>query len=172
MKFGGILCGNDVAVGMPVDDLIGSAWGYVWGPEAGGDAMTLYKRLKQGSPNVDWRQYLGYQAAANIINRLNAAGTTDTAKVVSAFENYHYDAGKAQEAYFRSCDHQAVQNTYAGVIVEKSKRRSPGEYFMIGSRVGGDYAAESCNTVDSLAASKIFASETIKPRDGYQIVKV
>jgi branched-chain amino acid transport system substrate-binding protein len=40
MKFGGILCGNDVAVGMPVDDLIGSAWGYVWGPEAPEAGLT------------------------------------------------------------------------------------------------------------------------------------
>ena len=172
MKFGGILCGNDVAIGMPVDELVGSAWGYVWGPEAGGDAPALYKRLKQVSPNVDWRQYLGYEAGANIIYRLNAAGTTDTAKLVAAFENYHYDAGKAQQAYFRSCDHQAVQNTYSGVIVEKSKRRSEHEYFTIGSRVGGDYAAELCSNPDSTAASKIFASETIKPRDGYQVVKV
>jgi branched-chain amino acid transport system substrate-binding protein len=172
MKFGGILCGNDVAVGMPVDDLVGSAWGYVWGPEAGGDAMTLYKRLKQGSPDVDWRQYLGYEAGRNIINRLNAAGSTDTAKLVHAFENYHYDAAKAQEAYFRSCDHQAVQNTYAGVIVEKSKRRSAGEYFTIGSRVGGDFAAESCSNPDSTAATKIFGSETIRPRDGYSVINV
>ena len=36
MKFGGILCGNDVAVGLPVDDIVGSLWGYVWGPDAGG----------------------------------------------------------------------------------------------------------------------------------------
>jgi len=168
MKFGGILCGNDVAVGLPVDDIVGSTWGYVWGPDAGGaSTMKIYEMIKQRSPNVDWRQYLGYMAGTNIIDRLNAAGTTDTAKIVAAFEGYHYDAGKKSGAYFRACDHQAVQQTYAGTIVEKSKRTSPGEYFAITSTVGGDYAAESCDTVDAKKATAAFASEPIGPRDAY-----
>jgi branched-chain amino acid transport system substrate-binding protein len=168
MKFGGILCGNDVAVGLPVDDIIGSTWGYVWGPDAGGESTAkIYAAIKQRSPDVDWRQYLGWMAGTNIVNRLNAAGTTDTAKLVEAFEGYHYDAGKKAGAYFRKCDHQAVQETYAGTIVEKSKRKSPGEYFAITSAVGGDYAAESCDTVDAAKATAVFAAETIGARDGY-----
>jgi branched-chain amino acid transport system substrate-binding protein len=168
MKFGGILCGNDVAVGLPVDDIVGSTWGYVWGPDAGGaTTASIYAALKARSANVDWRQYLGYMAGQNIVDRLNAAGTTDTAKVVEAFEDYHYDAGKKSGAYFRKCDHQAVQQTYAGTIVEKSKRKSDGEYFAITSTVGGDYAAESCDAVDAAKATAVFAAETISARDGY-----
>ena len=109
-------------------------------------------------------------AARNIINRINAAGTTDTEKVVAAFENYHYDAGKKSGAYFRKCDHQAVQQTYAGVIVSKSKRKVEGEYFTIGSTVGGEYAAEACSNPDSAAAEKIISSEKIGPREGYTVV--
>jgi ABC-type branched-subunit amino acid transport system substrate-binding protein len=131
MTFGGILSGNDVAVGMPVDDIV-----------------------------------------KNIINRLNAAGTTETEKIVEAFENYHYDAAKKSGAYFRKCDHQAVQQTYAGVILPKNKRRTAGEYFGIASTVGGDFAAESCSNPDSAAAEKIISSEKIGPREGYTVVKV
>jgi ABC-type branched-subunit amino acid transport system substrate-binding protein len=168
MKFGGILCGNDVAVGLPVDDIVGSTWGYVWGPDAGGaTTASIYAALKARSANVDWRQYLGYMAGQNIVDRLNAAGTTDTAKIVEAFEGYHYDAGKKSGAYFRKCDHQAVQQTYAGTILEKSKRKSDGEYFAITSTVGGDYAAESCDAVDAAKATAVFAAETIGARDGY-----
>ena len=167
MLFGGILCGNDVAVGMPVDDIVGSQWGYVWGPESGGTAMQVYNALKPGVDEVDWRQYVGYMAVKNIINRVEHAGTTDTAKLVAAFENYHYDAAKKAGAYFRACDHQAIQQTYAGEIVDKSKRRSPKEYFTISSTVGGEFAAESCSNPDSAAATKIFASQTIPARDGY-----
>jgi branched-chain amino acid transport system substrate-binding protein len=170
MQFGGILCGNDVAVGMPVDDLVGSIWGYVWGPEAGGDAAQVYKALRPGVPAVDWRQYLGYMAGRNIINRLNAAGTTDTEKLIQAFENYHYDPAKKSGAYFRKCDHQAVQQTYAGVIVAKSKRKVEGEYFTIGATVGGEYAAEACSNPDSTAAEKIITSEKVGPREGYTVV--
>jgi len=169
MKFGGILCGNDVAVGLPVDDIVGSTWGYVWGPDAGGvRTPAIYAALKAKAKNVDWRMYLGMMAGENVINRMNAAGTTDATKVIAAFTNYHYDSGKKGPAYFRECDHQAVQETYAGTIVAKNKRKSDGEYFVITNRVGGDYAAESCDALDSAAATKIFASETpIPTREGY-----
>ncbi len=159
MLFGGILCGNDVAIGMPVDDCVGSLWGYIWGPEAGGNAMQVYNALKPGVNEVDWRQYLGYMAAKNIINRLNAVGSTDTEKVVEAFENYHYDAAKKAGAYFRKCDHQAIQQTYAGMIVAKNKRRAPNEFFTIASTVGGEFAAEPCSNPDSTAADKIITAE-------------
>ncbi|MEA2663845.1 MAG: branched-chain amino acid transport system substrate-binding protein [Candidatus Eremiobacteraeota bacterium] len=171
MTFGGILCGNDVAVGLPVDDIVGSVWGYVWGPEAGGGADKIYAALKPGVDEVDWRQYLGYMGAKNIIDRLHHTGSTDTEKLVAAFENFHYDGGKAGPAYFRKCDHQAVQGTYAGTIIAKNKRRSPNEYFTIASRVGGDFAAESCSNPDSTAAQKIIASEKIGPREGYTVQK-
>ncbi|GAC1581213.1 MAG: ABC transporter substrate-binding protein [Candidatus Elarobacter sp.] len=172
MLFGGILCGNDVAVGLPVDDMVGSLWGYVWGPEAGGDAQRVYQALKPGVSAVDWRQYLGYMAAKNIIDRVMHAGTTDTEKLVQAFENFHYDAAKKSGAYFRKCDHQAVQQTYAGMIVDKSKRRSANEYFTIAATVGGDYAAESCSNPDSEAAAKVIGSEKIGTREGYTAVSV
>ena len=174
MKFGGILCGNEVAIGMPVDDLVGSTWGYVWGPDAGGTRTAeIYKGLKTKAKDVDWRMYLGLMAVENIINRMNAAGTTDPTKLINSFLGYHYDAGKKTEAYFRACDHQAVQETYAGTIVAKAKRKSPGEYFVISNRVGGDYAAESCSEPDSAAATKIFATETpIPARQGYTPVNL
>lgn len=172
MTFGGILCGNDVAVGMPVDDLVGSVWGYVWGPEAGGDAMRVYNALKPNVSEVDWRQYLGYEAGRNLINRIEHAATTDTEKLIEAFENYHYDASKKSGAYFRKCDHQAVQQTYAGMIVAKDKRRSPNEFFKIASTVGGDFAAETCANPDSTAAAKIITSEKVGPREGYTAQKL
>jgi branched-chain amino acid transport system substrate-binding protein len=174
MHFGGILCGNDVAIDLPVDDIIGSTWGYVWGPEAGGErTASIYAALKAKSKNVDWRQYLGMMAGETMINRMNAAGSTDTTKLVAAYENYHYDAGKKQGAYFRKCDHQAVQQTYAGTIVPKAKRKAEGEYFVITSAVGGEYAAESCSATDAAAATKTFATETpIPTRDGYTPVNL
>jgi len=111
-------------------------------------------------------------AARNIINRLNAAGSTQTEKLVEAFENYHYDAAKKSGAYFRKCDHQAIQQTYAGVIVPKSKRRTEGEHFAISVTVGGEYAAEPCSNPDSAAAEKIIGSEKIGPREGYNVVSL
>jgi branched-chain amino acid transport system substrate-binding protein len=175
MTFGGILCGNEVAIGMPVDDITGSLWGYVWGPEAGGATTEqTYNKLKplaKGFP-PNWRQYLGYIAGQQLIDRMTAAGTTDTAKLISAFEGHHYDAGKKQPNYWRACDHQAIQQSYAGEIVPKSKRRSETEFFVIASSVGGDFAAGSCSNPDSTKASAIFASEQVEARSDYTAVKL
>jgi len=170
MTFGGILCGNEVAIGMPVDDITGSLWGYVWGPEAGGTStQTIYNKLKplaKGFP-PNWRQYLGYISGQQLTDRIMAAGTTDTSKLIAAFEGHHFDGGKKNACYWRACDHQNVQESYAGEIVPKSQRRSETEFFNIASTVGGDYAAESCSNPDSAKASAIFASQTIVARTDY-----
>ncbi len=170
MTFGGILCGNEVAVGMPVDDIVGSLWGYVWGPEAGGTRTAeVYAKLKtraKGFP-PNWRQYLGYIAGEQLVDRMNAAGTTDAERLVVAFEGHKYDAAKKQMNYWRKCDHQAVQQTYAGEIVAKAKRRSPEEFFTIASSVGGDFAAETCANPDSAKAESIIQGQKIGARADY-----
>jgi branched-chain amino acid transport system substrate-binding protein len=175
MAIGGILCGNEVAVGMPVDDLVGSTWGYVWGPEAGGtDTLAIYKKLKplaKGFP-MNWRIYLGYIGGQQVIDRMMAAGTTDTESIIKAFEGHHYDAGKKQANYWRACDHQAVQETFTGVIVPKAKRRSDDEYFEISSAVGGDFAAETCANPDSTKAAAIIGSEKLSPRADYTVLSL
>jgi branched-chain amino acid transport system substrate-binding protein len=170
MTFGGILCGNEVAIGMPVDDITGSLWGYVWGPEAGGPTtLAIYNKLKPLAKDypTNWRQYLGYISGLQMIDRIMAAGTTDTAKLIDAFAGHHFDGGKKTPSYWRACDHQNVQQTYAGEIVAKSKRRSENEFFNIASAVGGEFAAESCSNPDSTKAAAIFASQTIVARSDY-----
>jgi branched-chain amino acid transport system substrate-binding protein len=170
MTFGGILCGNEVAIGMPVDDITGSLWGYVWGPEAGGPTtLAIYDKLKPLAKDypTNWRQYLGYISGLQMIDRITAAGTTDTAKLIEAFAGHHFDGGKKTPCYWRACDHQNVQQTYAGEIVPKSKRRSENEFFNIASAVGGEFAAESCSNPDSTKAAAIFASQTIVARSDY-----
>ena len=167
MTFGGILCGNDVAVGMPVDDLVGSVWGYVWGPEAGGDAMRVYNELKAGVTEVDWRQYLGYQAGRNIINRIEHAGTTDTEKLVRSLRELSLRRRQEERRVLPQ-----VRSSSGAADLRRHDRPqqqtpSPNEYFTIASTVGGDFAAESCSNPDSEAAAKIITSEKIGPREGY-----
>jgi branched-chain amino acid transport system substrate-binding protein len=175
MMFGGILCGNEVAVGMPVEDIVGSTWGYVWGPEAGGartqQIYDILKPLAKGFP-PNWRQYLGFIAGEQLIDRINAAGTTDTEKLIVAFEGHHYDAGKKTLNFWRKCDHQAIQQTYAGSIVPKSKRRSPQEFFEISYTVGGEFAAGPCSNPDSAKAEQIINSQKVPARPDYTPVKL
>lgn len=175
MHIGGVLCGNEVAIGMPVDDLVGSTWGSVWGPEAGGaTTLSLYKKLKPlavGFP-MNWRVYLGYVSGAQIVDRLNAAGTTDTEALIHAFEGHKFDAAKKDMAEWRKCDHQNVQNTYAAEIVSKAKRPSETEYFKISSAVGGEFAAGPCSDPDNAKANEIITSEKVPERSDYTAVKL
>lgn len=174
MKAAGIVTGNEVAVGMPVDELAGSIWGLDWGADAGGRARDLYAvlaPLAKGFP-PNWRQYLGYIAAEQIIDRLNAAGTTETESLVKAFEDHRFDAAKKAPSYWRKCDHQNVQETYAAKIVPKSRRRGAEEYFEIVDRVGGDFAAGACTNPDSAAASATFAAQKFPARAGYEFKRL
>jgi len=173
MKAGGILCGNEVAVGMPAHEIAGSLWGYIWGPDAGGSRTKfiwdqLKPRAKDFPPN--WRQYLGFVTGEQLADRIQAAGTTDAEKLIEAFAGHRYDAGKIQPAYWRDCDHQAVQETYAGILLPKNKRRGDGEFFEIHERVGGDFAAGPCTSPDPDAAHKIIASQKVPAREGYRAV--
>jgi branched-chain amino acid transport system substrate-binding protein len=175
MTFGGILNGNEVAIGMPVDDIVGSLWGYVWdGSVDGAASQTVFNKLKavaKGYP-VNWRMYLGYISGQQIVDRVNAAGTTDTAAIVKAFEGHKFDGYKRQQSYWRACDHQNVQETYAGVILPKNKRSAPDQFFGIASSVGGEFAAEACSNPDSMAATANFSSQKIPARADYTPLKV
>jgi branched-chain amino acid transport system substrate-binding protein len=174
MLAAGVTGENELAAGFPAEELAGSLWGYVWGPDAGGRAPELQRRFvaaARGFP-PNWRQYLGYMAVSNLVDRIEASGTTDTAALVHAFENHRYDAAKAQPAIFRACDHQAVQETYCAEMLPRAKRRAPDEYFRIVSAVGGDFAAGPCSNPDSAKAAEIIDGEKIPAREGYTPVRL
>jgi branched-chain amino acid transport system substrate-binding protein len=174
MLAAGVTGENELAAGFPSEELAGSLWGYVWGPDAGGSAAALHRRLAavaQGFP-PNWRQYLGYMAAANIVERIEASGTTDTDTLVRAFENHRYDAAKSQSGVFRACDHQALQQTYCAEMLPRAKRRDPNEYFRIVSALDGEAAAGPCSNPDSAKASAIIEGEKVPARDGYTAVRL
>jgi branched-chain amino acid transport system substrate-binding protein len=174
MLAAGVTGENELAAGFPSEELAGSLWGYVWGPDAGGRAASLHRRFVAAAKGFppNWRQYLGYMAVANTIDRIEASGTTDTETLVRAFENHRYDAAKAQPAYFRACDHQAVQETFCAEMLPRAKRRAPDEYFRIVSADGGDFAAGPCSEGDSAKAAAIIGGQKVPARENYTAVKL
>jgi branched-chain amino acid transport system substrate-binding protein len=175
MLAAGVTGENELAAGFPAEELAGSLWGYVWGPDVAGQrSARLHERfasVAKGFP-PNWRQYLGYMAVTNLVNRIEATGTTDTETLVRAFEHYRYDAAKAQLGFFRACDHQAVQETYCAEMLPRAKRRDPNEYFRVVAAVGGEFAAGPCSNPDSAAATSIITGEKVPPREGYTPVRV
>jgi len=112
------------------------------------------------------------RSAQVVVRLVEASGTTDTATLVHAFENHRYDAAKAQPAFFRACDHQAVQETYCAEMLPRAKRRDPNEYFRIVSAVGGEFAAGTCSDPDSAKAAAIIGAETVPARAGYEPIRI
>jgi branched-chain amino acid transport system substrate-binding protein len=174
MLAAGVTGENELAAGFPSEELAGSLWGYVWGPDAGGDAAKLHRTLAAAAHGFppNWRQYLGYMAVRNIVDRMHACGTTDAATLVHAFEGYRYDAAKAQPGIFRACDHQAAQETYCAEMLPRAKRRDPQEYFRIVSAVGGEFAAGACDDADSGRAAAIIGGQTVPAREGYTATRL
>lgn len=174
MLAAGVTGENELAAGFPSEELAGSLWGYVWGPDAGGRAAALHTRLVAAASGFppNWRQYLGFMAVTNVTERIEASGTTDTDTLVRAFENYRYDAAKSQPGLFRACDHQALQETYCAEMLPRAKRRTPEEYFRIVSADGGEFAAGSCANPDSAKAAAIIGAEKVPQRQNYEPVRV
>ncbi len=171
MQLGGVLLGNENVIGLPVEQLVGSLWGYVWGPDAGGTrTRAIYGKLKawaKGFPS-NWSQYLGYIAGEQLTARILEAGTTEASKLVAAFEDgQRFDAGKRNPSHWRRCDHQLVQDTYAARIVPAQKRINAYEFFEIVRTVDGDDAAESCAGPDARAAYHRIAASPIVERQDY-----
>jgi ABC-type branched-subunit amino acid transport system substrate-binding protein len=171
MRVGGINAGDEVARGMPVDDIEGSVWGYDWGPDASERSVPVQRLLTaaNGGALPNWRNYLGYIAASQYIDRLNSAGTTGTEALVKAFEDHRFNGGKETDSVWRACDHQNVQETYAARIVSRRKRGASGGFFEISERLDGIAAAGDCDNPDSAKAAAIMRTQVIAPRNSRRL---
>jgi branched-chain amino acid transport system substrate-binding protein len=158
VQLAGVQLDNDNVVGLPMERMVGSLWGYVWGPDAGGRRTAeMYGKLKAravGFPS-NWSQYLGYIVGEQLTSRMLEAGTTDTLRLIEAFEDERpFDAGKRGLSRWRRCDHQLVQDTYSAQIVPVDERINTYEFFRIVHTVPGNTAAGSCSGMDERAAAR------------------
>ena len=107
-----------------MEALVGSLWGYVWGPDVGGRRTAdIYGKLKAralGFPS-NWSQYLGYIAGEQLTARILGVGTTDTMRLVEAFEDERpFDAAKRNPSR-----HATLRLTSCGKIRGCSARIVP-----------------------------------------------
>jgi branched-chain amino acid transport system substrate-binding protein len=158
MRFGGIVCDDESMIGMPVDEIVGSQFGYVWGAGAGNSSgAAIYDKIRGRAKTFppDWRQYLGYVTAQLAIDRIMSGRSTETETLIKALENHEYDAGKSSRNLVRDCDHQIVQDTYVATVQPKNKRRSTYEYLAISSVLPAKDAGGSCDP----EAAAVFAKQ-------------
>lgn len=152
---------------VPLDAVQGATFPVLWSPTVSPSAAKLAARLRQGIRGpVGGRHYLGYMAAWSLMQRVTDAGTTRADKLVTAFENYSFDAAKASRATYHGCDHQCTQDVYAGTVVPQKTFGRTSFMFDVVSEVPAAEADE-CGAPYAKAAETAFASQRIGERPNY-----
>jgi len=92
---------------------------------------------KNGKPpeNHAWIEYISLKILAQAINDTK---TTDNAKLIEYFEKQaEFDVLKARKAYFRSWDHQLMQEAYPFTVKPKGQAKDRWDLITLGGAVPG-----------------------------------
>jgi branched-chain amino acid transport system substrate-binding protein len=115
-----ILHNQRLAVGPDVYEGVVGGANYYWGLESQNPTAKAFNdAYRDGNRNAvptDYGAY-GYTGVSSLLLAMQAAGGTDTDKVIAALEALKYDIAKGPQHY-RKCDHQSIQS----VLVLESKK--------------------------------------------------
>jgi branched-chain amino acid transport system substrate-binding protein len=90
---------------------------------------------KKPPENHAWIEYVALKMMAQAMNETKS---TDTDKLIEYFEKEsQFDVLKARKAYFRSWDHQLMQEAYPFSVKEKGKAKDKWDFLALGPAVPG-----------------------------------
>ena len=154
---------------IPVDQIAGSTFGINWAPQVSDSAEAFTRKMaKLIREPISSRYYFPYVCTTQLIDRMRAAGTTRAEPLIFAFADHKFDAYKANPAVWRGCDHQCIQDTYAGAVRPLKKIEKTGFMFDIVAEVPGVRAAGLCSDVDPAAAVAAMGAQKVPERTGYE----
>src|SRR5512134_2687537 len=113
-------------------------WPTVWHHELdtpGSKAFVAKFRQKHGQPpeNHAWIEYVSLKIMAQAIN---ATKGTDTEKLIAYFESQaEFDLLKSRKGYFRSWDHQLIQEAYPFTVKPKGQAKDKWDFLKFGDAV-------------------------------------
>ena len=120
------------------DGNLAGIWPTVWHHELdtpGSKAFVAAFRKKHGKPpeNHAWIEYVSLKIMAQA---MNAAKSTDTDKLIAYFESQaEFDLLKARKGYFRSWDHQLIQEAYPFTVKAKGQAKDKWDFLQFGAAV-------------------------------------
>jgi branched-chain amino acid transport system substrate-binding protein len=140
---GGLLSGEQIGRPLGYANNAG-IWGLIWDPKIDTDGSRRFIQgvIDKYNHTPTSRCYLGYAAMTQILEAVRRAGTTDTMAVIKALEGHEFNGLKEGRSYFRSWDHQHVQDVIVGEAF--GKELGLGHYKILAT-VPGDAVA---GTVD------------------------
>ncbi len=113
-------------------------WPTVWHHELdipGSKAFVAAFRKRYGKPpeNHAWIEYVSLKIMAQA---MNATKSTDTEKLIAYFESQaEFDLLKARKGYFRSWDHQLIQEAYPFTVKPKGQAKDKWDFLQFGAAV-------------------------------------
>jgi branched-chain amino acid transport system substrate-binding protein len=119
---------------------LGGIWPTVWHHELktpGSQAFVANFTKKYGRipENHAWIEYISLKILAQA---MNATKSTDTDKLIAYFESQaEFDILKARKAYFRSWDHQLMQEAYPFTVKPKGQAKDKYDFLKFGEAVPG-----------------------------------
>lgn len=119
---------------------LGGIWPTVWHHELktpGSQAFVANFTKKYGRipENHAWIEYISLKILAQA---MNATKSTDTEKLIAYFESQaEFDILKARKAYFRSWDHQLMQEAYPFTVKPKGQAKNKQDFLLFGEAVPG-----------------------------------
>jgi branched-chain amino acid transport system substrate-binding protein len=119
---------------------LGGIWPTVWHHELktpGSQAFVKKFTEKYGRipENHAWIEYISLKMLAQA---MNATKSTDTDKLIAYFESEaQFDILKARKAYFRSWDHQLMQEAYPFTVKPKGQAKNKQDFLLFGEAVPG-----------------------------------
>jgi branched-chain amino acid transport system substrate-binding protein len=117
---------------------LGGIWPTVWMHDLntpGSKAFTAAFTKLYGKPpeNHAWIEYVSLKMMAQAMNETKS---TDTEKLIAYFEKQtEFDVLKARKAYFRSWDHQLMQEAYPFTVKPKGKAKDKWDFLVLGAAV-------------------------------------
>lgn len=119
---------------------LGGIWPTVWHhelPTPGSKAFVAAFTKKYGKPpeNHAWIEYVSLKMMAQAMSETRS---TDTDKLIAYFESEaQFDILKTRKAYFRSWDHQLMQEAYPFTVKPKGQARDKWDFLKFGDAVPG-----------------------------------
>ena len=138
---GGLISGEQIGRPLGYANNAG-IWGLIWDPKVNteGSRRFIQGVIDKYNHTPTSRCYLGYAAMNQILEAVQRAGTTDTAAVIKALEGHEFDGLKEGRSYFRSWDHQHVQDVLVGEAF--GKELGLGHYKILATVPGDKVAGE------------------------------
>jgi branched-chain amino acid transport system substrate-binding protein len=119
---------------------LGGIWPTVWHqdlqtPGSKAFVAAFMKKYGKVPENHAWIEYVSLKILAQAMNE---AKSTDTEKLIAYFETQaQFDILKARKAYFRSWDHQLMQEAYPFTVKAKGQAKDKWDFLKFGEAVPG-----------------------------------